>query len=1737
MKKNAMNWVRLLLAHCALMLAQTVALEAQTPAPPPEPPLVELRGVPQRTDQKEISVELRVTAKGGGMGPVEVYLNGVLYAVEGSRGLQAKPLAGATLVRSLRLDLPQGANELRVIAYDQSKKLSASATTSIVSMFRDWDFSEEFPASYAGKSAAALLEASLRTPSVSERAMLRAYLVKAYPDSAEGLFAKAWILNSAKESPRLLEAAIAKNPRIPVAYNNLISFYEELELKDEAFRTIEKLLAAAPDYDGYNFVYIQFFRIKDRSGLQAAESFRASWVSRLGAAHPVFPEIDAALSKDSGNFASAEKAYVRAVSTGRAPLRNHTSLLDLRLDRLLASAPEQTRLAALGEYVQAVAGMSDPKSKYDGLMIAARRIFDDFKDRLQAVKLALAAYQAYPGAEALQLALDRGGSYWHADLAKILEGAESALARNPVYALTMATSCDLHRDDPAGAEAWLVDAVRWAHTQADRNRAIGRLGTLYESRMAQPDKAKKLFMASESFRNDKASLYWNLHRNRMEAMDFDEAKAYLELYAPFIDTSGSWYRNRSNLVSALAASREAPPASSIAISSVLHSLHMAVSPKDNTVAVGDWPMSIWDVDRGIKIRDLGRGGFERCFSPDGKLVATIAEHDDAFVLYIYEAATSRVALAWPNTLKLESPCFSPDGKRLALCDGAGLVHVFDTAEGKKTASFQMGILEISGPMFWTSKNLIVCGQAQSDVVTIRDGTDYRLLKSLPGVSWPHALGATFDGRYVLCSDNRRILTVWDTKNWQARSMQARTGSKKIIPHPTKNLVLMDNFTGSVDGRSVGLSLFDVEAMRFTAECAGSNHMDAGFSHGGTRILTESALSIEVLDSGLVPQKEWESPFYPMSLTLLDRKNGYLVYHVDERTLFVDVTTGERVRSEKEAWPYLWKEAGGTLLRALDTAAGMEAWLLDTSTFASRKILTTAERFSIHSVGERYLVLSSVDRSDRDERGKCDNPNGKGEIEIWDKDTFSRVAAFSFPLCTESTRLGLYSPGIEDIAVDETSGIVAVATSWDDGWGTSGVTSRNVQRYDFKGEALPPLRLTEEAQGLQYLPDGTLRVRFKDRSAVYRGLERVSKYSSTSMRELSLRGDQRLLWNNSHVELRDRRLVFPGNLDDILVDQDRNLLIAVLSYNEISFFDLETFQHRCSLVVKDAAAWLAYTPSGEYASSERGADFAYWNDRGTLIPFGRVSALKNDPRVLSRSFAAIRERSREKVISSLELPFPAGALDRLVAIDTKMPADAKVSTASANLSFSIVRQAYDAAGRNYIVPTLELYQNGRKVPARYLPQPAFTDQETLVSASIPLSAGQNSFELRAIYRGIELGRKKVSVFRDRAEGSPGSIYFLGIGVGAYARSAQDLRYARADVEGLRDALAALRGRPYAQVHSLLLLDEKAKGTTIGAAFRDFLSQAKEEDLVVVYLSGHGAKNDRQELCLLTHESDFAEPGTWYELKELRSYLVNRPLLQRAIVVMDICHAGSGIPAGTLGQRREATSEQSAWDMTRETGTLYLAAALGSQKAFEGESFGGGHGAFTAALLEGLSGKAGGKDGIGSHELAKYVIDRVVTLTEGSQIPVSNYAATLDFKISRPGDAPAGATTTTPAKKIVPKLILLDSLAKAKEAAAQERAKSRKVEIVVFASEVTSGYDSAFSSYFNDDASARILAAEAVCVYVSRKEDLEILRRDFGIASFPAVVAFNSQMSKIKEFYQPDSDDSRARLIKIVKTTWE
>ena len=116
-------------------------------------------------------------------------------------------------------------------------------------------------------------------------------------------------------------------------------------------------------------------------------------------------------------------------------------------------------------------------------------------------------------------------------------------------------------------------------------------------------------------------------------------------------------------------------------------------------------------------------------------------------------------------------------------------------------------------------------------------------------------------------------------------------------------------------------------------------------------------------------------------------------------------------------------------------------------------------------------------------------------------------------------------------------------------------------------------------------------------------------------------------------------------------------------------------------------------------------------------------------------------------------------------------------------------------------------------------------------------------------------------------------------------------------------------------------------------------------------------------------------------------------------VDTCHAGNAL--GTSKTRAiSGTTDSFVSELaSAENGVIVFSSSTGKQLSQENESWG--NGAFTKAVVEGLSGKADfSKNGkITQKGLDYYVTERVKELTHGQQSPVSiSPSGVTDFPIA-------------------------------------------------------------------------------------------------------------------------------------------
>jgi uncharacterized caspase-like protein len=233
----------------------------------------------------------------------------------------------------------------------------------------------------------------------------------------------------------------------------------------------------------------------------------------------------------------------------------------------------------------------------------------------------------------------------------------------------------------------------------------------------------------------------------------------------------------------------------------------------------------------------------------------------------------------------------------------------------------------------------------------------------------------------------------------------------------------------------------------------------------------------------------------------------------------------------------------------------------------------------------------------------------------------------------------------------------------------------------------------------------------------------------------------------------------------------------------------------------------------------------------------------------------------------------------------------------------------------------------------------------------------------------------------------------VGISEYEnKTIPPLHFADADAEAFADFLRKPEGGGFSPDHMRVLVNKDATLANLKIAFVEFLSQAIDKDLVMIFFAGHGAPDPARpaNLFFLTHDTDPSRLGTTaYPMWDMRTLLERQLSAKRIVVFSDACHSG-GISTDYV-TRGVNTSEsngvnQYLADLARsKEGIVMFTASAAGEVSQEFPDLG--HGVFTYYLLEGMKGEADLNNDytVTINELMQYVEDQVKRKTRGAQNP--------------------------------------------------------------------------------------------------------------------------------------------------------
>jgi tetratricopeptide (TPR) repeat protein/uncharacterized caspase-like protein len=248
---------------------------------------------------------------------------------------------------------------------------------------------------------------------------------------------------------------------------------------------------------------------------------------------------------------------------------------------------------------------------------------------------------------------------------------------------------------------------------------------------------------------------------------------------------------------------------------------------------------------------------------------------------------------------------------------------------------------------------------------------------------------------------------------------------------------------------------------------------------------------------------------------------------------------------------------------------------------------------------------------------------------------------------------------------------------------------------------------------------------------------------------------------------------------------------------------------------------------------------------------------------------------------------------------------------------------------------------------------------------------------------------------------GQLWAVIVGISSYKNVPPEgqLRFAHRDAEELATFLRSPRGGSFPSNHIKLLLNQDATLSAIRTAIGTWLVRSAEpEDVVYIFFAGHGVVEGESDGYLLAHDSD---PQNLYatalQVAELDRIITQRLHARVVVLMADACHAGQ-IGWASRGEIERAAITKYLDEVGKSgAGVFRLLASRANERSFEDARWGGGHGAFTHFLLEGLKGK-GDRDNDGFvrvGELLDYLSAVVPEETRALQHP--RFAGSVDPRL--------------------------------------------------------------------------------------------------------------------------------------------
>ena len=980
---------------------------------------------------------------------------------------------------------------------------------------------------------------------------------------------------------------------------------------------------------------------------------------------------------------------------------------------------------------------------------------------------------------------------------------------------------------------------------------------------------------------------------------------------------------------------------------------------------------------------LGHAGGVKAvvFSPDGKR-ALSGSGDQT--LKLWEVDTGReIRTLTGHTHSVESVAFSPDGKRALSGSGDQTLKLWDVETGREIRTLTGHTSYVFAVAFSPDGKWALSG-SWDETLKLWDVSTGREIRTLTGHFNYYVIAVAFspDGKRALSGSWDETLKLWDVST--GREIRTFTGhihnvGTVAFSHDGKRAL-----SGSDDNT---LKLWDVETGREIRTLGG--HLDGVntvvFSPDGKRALSgsgDNTLKLWDIETGreIRTLSGHPSDYVKIVAFSPDGKRALLSYGDKDDTLKLwNVKTGRKIRTL----------TGHTLWVSAVSFSPDGKQALSGSHDETLKLWDAEIGNEIRTlIGHTNPVLAVAFSPDGKQAlsGSMDNT-----LKLWDVETGREIRTLT----------------------GHTNPVLAVAFSPDGKQALSGSDDNTLKLWDVEtGREIRTLSgHTSEVEVVAFSPDGkralsgsydgTLKLWDAETGNEIRTL--IGHISFIQVVAFSLDGKWALLGSHDgRLKLweidtgREIRTLTKHATDfTIAFSPDGELALLVGQYEDIRLLDIETGKEIAQMVAFDDGEWITITPEGYYQASLNGAKYLNVRIGNQVYGVDQYEAIYHRPDIVQ---LALKLGDSQQAVAQLTRNAPPVQIaqvqpPKIWFVAPQQGYETDRSTITVNIE---TEEIVDRA--ESVIFKVNGRPVGREKGKRDRAKVAGVKTQSY-HRQVPLQIGENQIEAEVRGKAGAVQRTSILVIRKGKVVKLPDLYFLGIGVATHPTLS--LQYPAKDVTQLAKTFKKQRGRVYKQVFIKTLTDQQATRINLIQAITTFFKNAKQGDIAIVYVSGHGM-NTSMGYHFLTYdanpdslEATGASWQTFDAIYDLPAYV---------FLWVDTCRAGNIV--GNTDWKARAQADEARPDRflrkANNSNVIVFASSSGNDVSLEIDKLK--HSAFAKALLEGLQGKAAYKKSLVKMSyLQDYVRDRVLELTDNLQKPtipkIEGTGAFLDLVLAK------------------------------------------------------------------------------------------------------------------------------------------